>query len=42
MLAGLGSLIEGNAPRALEQRLLAFLSPKLRETYAAQAQAKAA
>ncbi len=43
MLAGLSSLIEGNAPRALEQRLLAFLSPKLRETYAAQAaQSKAA
>ncbi|MCA9008250.1 MAG: motility protein A [Planctomycetaceae bacterium] len=39
MLSGLTSLIEGNAPRALEQRLLAFLSPKLREMYAAESKA---
>jgi len=41
MLSGLVSLIDGNAPRALEQRLLAFVSPKLRETYEA-AEPKAA
>jgi chemotaxis protein MotA len=39
MVAGLSSLIDGNAPRALEQRLLTFLSPKLRETYARKAAA---
>lgn len=33
MLAGLTALVEGNAPRAVEQKLLAFLSPKLREMY---------
>lgn len=39
MLSGLCSLIEGNAPRAVEQRLMAYLSPKLRETYAKQSAA---
>jgi chemotaxis protein MotA len=39
MLSGLSSLIEGNAPRALEQRLLAFVSPKLREMYTAESKA---
>ena len=42
MLSGLTSLVEGNAPRALEQRLLAYVSPKLRETYAAEAAAASA
>lgn len=33
MLSGLTALVEGNAPRAVEQKLLAFLSPQLREMY---------
>lgn len=30
MIAGIGGLVEGLAPRALEERLLAFLAPSLR------------
>ncbi len=37
MIAGLVSLVEGQAPRALEERLLAYLSPKSRETATQQA-----
>lgn len=33
MVSGLGALVEGNAPRAVEQKLLAFISPQLREMY---------
>ena len=37
MIAGLVSLVEGQAPRALEERLLAYLSPKSRESATQQA-----
>ena len=37
MVTGLVSLIEGQAPRAIEERLLAYLSPKSRETATQQA-----
>ena len=37
MIAGLVSLVEGQAPRAVEERLLAYLSPKSRETATQQA-----
>lgn len=37
MIAGLVSLVEGQAPRAIEERLLAYLSPKSREAATQQA-----
>ncbi|MCA9050990.1 MAG: motility protein A [Planctomycetaceae bacterium] len=37
MIAGLVSLVEGQAPRAVEERLLAYLSPKTRQTTTQQA-----
>lgn len=37
MLAGLISLVEGQAPRAIEERLVAYLSPKSREAATQQA-----
>lgn len=37
MIAGLVSLVEGQAPRALEEKLLAYLSPKSRESATQQA-----
>ncbi|MCA9033775.1 MAG: MotA/TolQ/ExbB proton channel family protein [Planctomycetaceae bacterium] len=39
MISGLVSLIEGHAPRAVEEKLLAFLSPKNRNNGEAKAQA---
>lgn len=37
MIAGLVSLVEGQAPRAVEERLLAYLSPKSRQAATQQA-----
>ncbi|GAB5440166.1 MAG: MotA/TolQ/ExbB proton channel family protein [Fuerstiella sp.] len=37
MIAGMVSLVEGQAPRAVEERLLLYLSPKIRQTATEQA-----
>ena len=37
MIAGMVSLVEGQAPRAVEERLLLYLSPKIREVATQQA-----
>ena len=37
MISGLVSLVEGQAPRAMEERLLAFVSPKARPQRSAEA-----
>ncbi|MCA9063395.1 MAG: MotA/TolQ/ExbB proton channel family protein [Planctomycetaceae bacterium] len=39
MISGMVSLIEGHAPRTVEEKLLAFLSPRHREQMAAKTQA---